>query len=162
GEIAVVASEGGERVVLATLTAGETVGEVELVLCRNAAADAVAVRPTATLFLEREEFFALVQDHPAILHGLYGIAVRRHAETSLALEAGSSGVGEVALLGDVPGEFAALVENPAPLASAVAPNPARITPLARGTLGLPTASSPPPGPATPTSTPPSVRPGARS
>jgi cAMP-dependent protein kinase regulator len=162
GEIAVVASEGGERVVLATLTAGETVGEVELVLCRNAAADAVAVRPTATLFLEREEFFALVQDHPAILHGLYGIAVRRHAETSLALEAGSSAVGEESLLGDVPGEFAALVENPAPLASAVAPNPARITPLARGTLGLPRASSPPPAPATPTSTPPSVRPGARS
>jgi len=53
GEIGVVAHESGERVVLATLTAGETVGEVELVLCRNSVADAVAVRPTATLFLPR-------------------------------------------------------------------------------------------------------------
>ena len=98
GEIAVVAHEGGERVVLATLTAGETVGEVELVLCRNAAADAIAVRPTATLFLQRDEFFALVQDHPAILHGLYGIAVRRHGETSLALEAGAAALGDESLL----------------------------------------------------------------
>src|SRR5580698_3376648 len=45
GEIGVVANESGERVLLATLAAGETVGEVELVLCRNAAADAIAVRP---------------------------------------------------------------------------------------------------------------------
>jgi CRP-like cAMP-binding protein len=146
GEIGVIANESGERVVLATLTAGETVGEVELVLCRNSVADAVAVRPTATLFLPRDEFFALVQDHPAILHGLYGIAVRRHAETSLALGAGSSAVADESLLGSVPGDLAALVEE----ASAVAavepadPGPQRITPLGRGTLGLPRVSPPPP------------------
>jgi CRP-like cAMP-binding protein len=109
GEIGVVATEGGERLVLATLTAGETVGEVELVLCRNSAADAVAIRPTATLFLPREEFFTLVQDHPAILHGLYGIAVRRHAETSLALEAGSSTMTDDSFLADVPDDLPALV-----------------------------------------------------
>jgi CRP-like cAMP-binding protein len=161
GEVAVVASEGGERVVLATLTAGETVGEVELVLCRNAAADAVAVRPTATLFLQRDEFFALVQDHPAILHGLYGIAVRRHAETSLALEAGSSAVGEESLLGDVPGEFAALVDRPETPAEVAPAAPPRITPLARGTLGLPRASAPPP-PQAPSPAPASARPTART
>ena len=102
GEIGVVANEGGERLLLATLSAGETVGEVELVLCRTSVADAVAVRPTATLFLPRDEFFALVQDHPAILHGLYGIAVRRHAETNLALGAGSAAVPDEALLGQRP------------------------------------------------------------
>ena len=90
---------------LATLTAGETVGEVELVLCRNSVADAIAVRPTATLFLPRDEFFALVQDHPAILHGLYGIAVRRHAETNLALGAGSSEVADESLLAKCPASW---------------------------------------------------------
>ncbi|HTB74923.1 MAG TPA: cyclic nucleotide-binding domain-containing protein [Polyangiaceae bacterium] len=147
GEIGVVANESGERVLLATLAAGETVGEVELVLCKNSVADAVAVRPTATLFLPRDEFFALVQDHPAILHGLYGIAVRRHAETSLALGAGASNMNDEALLGNVPGELAALVENGPPQKSEVVPaepGPQRITPLGRGTLGLPRVSPPPP------------------
>lgn len=147
GEIGVVANEAGERVLLATLAAGETVGEVELVLCKNSVADAVAVRPTATLFLPRDEFFALVQDHPAILHGLYGIAVRRHAETSLALGAGASNMNDEALLGNVPGNLAALVDGaPARQGEVVPadPGPPRITPLARGTLGLPRVSPPPP------------------
>src|SRR5450432_2882890 len=146
GEIGVVAHEAGERVVLANLTRGETVGEVELVLCRNSVADAVAVRPTATLFLPREEFFALVQDHPAILHGLYGIAVRRHAETSLALTAGSAAMTDESFLGDVPDELTALVESAQglPEVEPADPQPQRITPLARGTLALPRVSPPPP------------------
>jgi CRP-like cAMP-binding protein len=89
GEVAVVAREGGGRVMLATRLAGDTVGEVELVLCQKANVDAIAVRATATLLLPPEEFFALVRDHPATLHGLYAIAVRRHNETRLALEAWS-------------------------------------------------------------------------
>src|ERR1019366_5063567 len=141
GEIGIVAHEGGERISLATLTAGETVGEVELVLCRNSVADAIAVRPTATLFLPREEFFALVQDHPPILHGLYGIAVRRHAETNLALGAGSSAALDEAWHADISEDAAALVE-PAPRATPTAGQ--RISPLARGTLGISRASSAPP------------------
>jgi cAMP-dependent protein kinase regulator len=90
GEVAIVAREWDERVLLATLGAGETVGEMELVLCRQSFSDAIAIRPTATLFLSRDEYTALVQDHPAILHGLYAIAVQRHAETSFALQSGSS------------------------------------------------------------------------
>jgi CRP-like cAMP-binding protein len=147
GEIGVVANEGGERLLLATLSAGETVGEVELVLCRTSVADAVAVRPTATLFLPRDEFFALVQDHPAILHGLYGIAVRRNAETNLALGAGSAAVPDEALLGQVPDELTALVDEPTARVLEPAPadaGPQRITPLGRGTIGLPRVSPPPP------------------
>ncbi|MDP9001967.1 MAG: cyclic nucleotide-binding domain-containing protein [Myxococcota bacterium] len=87
GEVAVVAHEDGESVVLATLPAGETVGEVALVLRRKANADVTAVHPTVTLFLPRDEFIALVQDHPGILHGLYMTAVRRDDETTLALDA---------------------------------------------------------------------------
>jgi CRP-like cAMP-binding protein len=147
GEIAVVAYERGERVVLATLTAGETVGEVELVLCRNAGADAIAVRPTATLFLPREEFFGLVQDHPAILHGLYAIAVRRHAETKLAMEAGSAPVGDESVVAESYDEPVTLVETvSARLEMDTERPPAvrpRITPLARGTLALPRGTTQP-------------------
>jgi CRP-like cAMP-binding protein len=86
GGVAVVAHEGNEPTVLATLAPGETVGEVALVLRRRANADVIALHPTVTLFLPREEFLALVQDHPAILHGLYMTAVRRDDETKLALD----------------------------------------------------------------------------
>jgi CRP-like cAMP-binding protein len=94
GEVAVVAHEAGERVVLATLSAGETVGEVALVLRRRANADVIAVHPTVTLFLPREEFLALVQDHPAILHGLYMTAVRRDDETARALDSAPAAVAD--------------------------------------------------------------------
>jgi CRP-like cAMP-binding protein len=86
GEVAVVAHEGGESVVLATLPPGETVGEVALVLRRKANADVIAVHPTVTLFLPRDQFIALIQDHPAILHGLYMTAVRRDDEATRALD----------------------------------------------------------------------------
>ena len=81
-----MAHDGGESFVIATLAAGETVGEVALVLRRKANADVVAVHPTVTLFLPREEFISLVQDHPGVLHGLYMTAVRRDDETAIALD----------------------------------------------------------------------------
>jgi CRP-like cAMP-binding protein len=86
GGVEVVVREGGEPMVIATLSPGETVGEVALVLRRRANADVIAVHPTVTLFLPRDEFLSLVQDHPAILHGLYMSAVRRDDETTLALD----------------------------------------------------------------------------
>jgi CRP-like cAMP-binding protein len=85
GEVAIVGHDGGEPVVIASLGAGETVGEVALVLRRKANADVIAVHPTVTLFLPRDEFISLVQDHPTILHGLYMTAVRRDDETASAL-----------------------------------------------------------------------------
>jgi cAMP-dependent protein kinase regulator len=94
GEVAVVAHEGGEPVVLASLPPGETVGEVALVLRRRANADVIAVHPTVTLFLPREEFLSLVQDHPAILHGLYMTAVRRDDETTRALDSAPAAVAD--------------------------------------------------------------------
>ncbi len=90
GEVAVVGhEEGGEPFVIATLGVGETVGEVALVLRRRANADVVAVHPTVTLHLPREEFLGLVRDHPAILAGLYLAAVERDEETTSVL-AGST------------------------------------------------------------------------
>ena len=149
GEVAMVAYESGERVVLATLTPGETVGEVELVLCRNSGADAIAVRPTATLFLPRAQFFSLVQDHPAVLNGLYAISVRRLAETNLALEAGASMMTDESMMDDgeaTTGSLAALVDDvPMPLVPAADAAAPRITPLGRGTMSLPRVTTPPRG-----------------
>lgn len=94
GEVAIVAHEGGESIVLATLGAGETAGEVALVLRRKANADVIAVHPAVTLFLPREEFLALVQDHPAILHGLYVTATKRDDETASALSSAPASVAD--------------------------------------------------------------------
>jgi cAMP-dependent protein kinase regulator len=86
GEVSVVGYEGTEPFVISTLGVGEVVGEVSLVLRRKANADVVAVRPTVTLHLPREDFMDLVREHPAILHSLYMMAVARDEETSSVLE----------------------------------------------------------------------------
>ena len=86
GEVAVIGhEEGEENFVIATLGVGETVGEVPLVFRRKANADVVAVVPTVTLHLPREDFLGLVRDHPAILSSLYMCAVERDEETSSAI-----------------------------------------------------------------------------
>jgi CRP-like cAMP-binding protein len=94
GEVAVVGHEAGEPFVIATLGVGEVVGEVALVLRRKANADVVAVHPTVTLHLPREDFLTLIRDHPAILQGLYMLAVKRDEETSGVLENSTTSVAE--------------------------------------------------------------------
>ena len=86
--------EGGEPFVIATLGVGETVGEVALVLRRKANADVVAVHPTVTLHLPREDFLDLIRDHPAILAGLYLAAVERDEETSSVLSSAAAAPAE--------------------------------------------------------------------
>jgi CRP-like cAMP-binding protein len=85
GEVAVVGYESGEPLVISTLGVGEVVGEVALVLRRKAGADVVAVHPTVTLHLPREDFLSLIKDHPAILRSLYVSAVLRDEETSAVI-----------------------------------------------------------------------------
>jgi cAMP-dependent protein kinase regulator len=92
GEVAVVGDDGGEPFVISTLGAGEVVGEVALVLRRKANADVVAVHPTVTLHLPREDFLALIADHPAILVGLYTLAIQRDEETSSVLATSTTSV----------------------------------------------------------------------
>ena len=82
------------RVFLATLGVGETVGEVALILRRKAHADVVAVHPTVTLHLPREDFIDLVRVHPAILAGLYLLAVERDEETASALRQSTATLAE--------------------------------------------------------------------
>jgi CRP-like cAMP-binding protein len=92
GEVAVVGDDGGESFVISTLGAGEVVGEVALVLRRKANADVVAVHPTVTLHLPREDFLALIGDHPAILVGLYKLAGQRDEETTNVLATSTTNV----------------------------------------------------------------------
>jgi len=94
GEVAVVGDDGGESFVISTLGAGEVVGEVALVLRRKANADVVAVHPTVTLHLPREDFLSLIRDHPAILVGLYTLAIARDEETSLVLSTSTTSVAD--------------------------------------------------------------------
>jgi CRP-like cAMP-binding protein len=89
GEVAMVARDYGAYAALPNLGPGDTFGEVELVLWQRSYTDAVATRPTATLFLSRQEYAAVAQHHPNLLIGLYGVAMRRRAETRFALQARS-------------------------------------------------------------------------
>jgi signal-transduction protein with cAMP-binding, CBS, and nucleotidyltransferase domain len=86
GEVTVVGYEGTEPFVISTLGVGDVTGEVSLVLRRKANADVVAVRPTVTLHLPKDDFMDLVREHPAILQSLYMLAVERDEETSSVLE----------------------------------------------------------------------------
>ena len=94
GEVAVVGHESGEPFVIATLGVGDVAGEVALVLRRKANADVVAVVPTVSLHLPREDFMALIRDHPAILAGLYLLAVARDEETNNVLTTSTTTVAE--------------------------------------------------------------------
>jgi cAMP-dependent protein kinase regulator len=97
GEVAVIGHEdSGENFVIATLGVGETVGEVSLLFRRKANADVVAVHPTVTLHLPREDFLDLIREHPAVLAALYMCAVERDDETLRAF----AGMSTVALAED--------------------------------------------------------------
>ncbi len=152
GEVAIVAREWSDRVLLATLGPGETVGEVELVLCRQAYADAVAVRPTAALFLSRDEYSSLVRDRPAILHGLYATAVRRHAETRLAFDSGSVTVDDDWLVEEESTATHLMPEKAAPIRRGQQPLPPPIRRLSREPV-LPPPLRPPASVASPTPSP---------
>jgi cAMP-dependent protein kinase regulator len=94
GEVTVVRREGDEPFVISTLGPGQVVGEVALVLRRKSNADVVAVHPSITLHLAREEFISMVREHPTILHGLYLLAVERDEETSQAIENSTTSVAD--------------------------------------------------------------------
>ncbi len=82
GEVAVVGHESGEPFVIASLGVGDVAGEVGVILRRKSNADVVAVHPTVTLYLPREDFIELISEHPPMLAGLYLLAIERDDETS--------------------------------------------------------------------------------
>ena len=65
---------------LATLGAGEAVGEVSLVLRRPTNAAVVALEPTVAMVLQPAHFMDVVRGNPALLASLYELAVSRDEE----------------------------------------------------------------------------------
>lgn len=94
GEVAIIGHESGEPFVISTLGVGDVVGEVAMVLRRKANADVVAVHPTVTLHLPKDDFMALVRAHPAILSSLYIMAIERDEETSSVLATSTTSITE--------------------------------------------------------------------
>ncbi len=84
GEVSVVGVDeaSGDPLAEGTLGPGETAGEDALVLRRPCAADVLAVHPTVTLFLSQEAFREVIEENPAVLLGLYKLAVRRDEESA--------------------------------------------------------------------------------
>ncbi|MCG8555167.1 MAG: cyclic nucleotide-binding domain-containing protein [Proteobacteria bacterium] len=82
GEVSVCSpDEDGDTVVLAVLGPGDVVGEISLVLRREANASVVATHPTVALELTHEQFQHSIREHPNLLARLYEIATQRDEET---------------------------------------------------------------------------------
>jgi CRP-like cAMP-binding protein len=94
GEVAVVGHESGEPFVIATLGVGDVAGEVGVILRRKANMDVVAVHPTVTLYLPRADFIDLIGQYPAMLAGLYLLAIERDEETSTVFATTTTAVAE--------------------------------------------------------------------
>ncbi len=83
-----VASERGDEMVLATLGAGEVLGELSVIDPGPRSASAVAVQPTTTLVINRTALLTAMQQSPALLDALLhtlGAMVRRLTEQATDL-----------------------------------------------------------------------------
>jgi cAMP-dependent protein kinase regulator len=86
GAVSVSVPEGADRLVLATLGAGDVVGEISMILRRPASADVGALYPTVAYEISREALPALVRAHPLLLVELYQLATRRDDEIRAATD----------------------------------------------------------------------------
>jgi CRP-like cAMP-binding protein len=71
---------------LATLTVGDVVGEISMVLRRAASADVVAIHPTLAFEINQEQLAHLMRKYPPLLVELYDLATRRDDEVRAASE----------------------------------------------------------------------------
>ncbi len=81
GRVGVSHQEEGKAVELASLGAGDIVGEISLVLRRPANATVAAETEAVALELTRESFHEAIKEHPSILSELYEMATTRADET---------------------------------------------------------------------------------
>ena len=83
-----VASERGDEMVLATLGAGDVLGELSVIDPGPRSASAVAVQPTSALVINRSALLTAMQQSPALLDALLhtlGAMVRRLTEQATDL-----------------------------------------------------------------------------
>jgi cAMP-dependent protein kinase regulator len=86
GAVSVSVPEGSDRLVLASLAAGDVVGEISMILRRHASADVIAMYPTVAYEISREALQTLMRAHPQLLVELYTLATRRDDEIRAATE----------------------------------------------------------------------------
>jgi len=86
GSVSVSVPEGGDVLVLATLGAGDIVGEISMMLRRPATADVRALHPTLAFEIAREPLRGLMREMPPLLVELYDLATRRDDEVRAAAE----------------------------------------------------------------------------
>lgn len=80
--------DGGDRVVLAYLQAGEVFGEIGIIEDQPATADVRAVEKSVLLWLDREKFIRFAEAHPAIVEVLKQMSGVRRAELDDAMADG--------------------------------------------------------------------------
>lgn len=88
GEVDVWKVDGEEKVLLATLGAGEVFGEISLLKDAATSASVTAARDSTVLFLAREYFQRLVAAVPAIRAYVEGLSEGRLMDTQQILDAG--------------------------------------------------------------------------
>lgn len=85
GEVDVTKDDGGTRVPLASLKAGDVFGEISLIEQSPTTATVTAARRTTVMFLARELFERLVQGVPALREYFQQLAEERQMDTNLTL-----------------------------------------------------------------------------
>ncbi len=98
GSVSVSIPEGGDLLVLATLGAGDVVGEIPMILRRPSPADMRAVYPTLAFEITRDRLRELMRKYPALLVELYDLATRRDDEVRAATELDTEGAEDVILV----------------------------------------------------------------
>lgn len=86
GAVSVSIPEGDDVLVLATLGAGDVVGEISMVLRRPATADVQALHPTLAFEVSRDRLRDLMREFPPLLVELYDLATRRDDEVRAVSE----------------------------------------------------------------------------
>ena len=79
-----VESDSGPKRLVATIPAGETVGEMSLLTGESHSATLVALRDTELLRIGPKAFDMLITRHPRVMFNLLKIVVRRLRETTRA------------------------------------------------------------------------------
>ena len=77
GKASVSKMAGSEQVHLATLRAGDLAGEMSLISAAPTTATVTSREPMEALFLSREDFNAVVAEHPALMQYLAGLSDER-------------------------------------------------------------------------------------
>jgi cAMP-dependent protein kinase regulator len=84
GAVSVSIPEGTDRLVLATLGAGDVVGEISMILRKPSSADVTALSAAVAFEISRDKLRELMRSYPLLLVELYELATRREDEIRAA------------------------------------------------------------------------------